>query len=95
MKIAPVAEVKAKLSRFIEQCEEEGPIIVTKNGRPSVVMVPIPDDDEELEHLVLFYNPKFRNIIDSGIGSIEEGGGIEHDEFWKEVRKRSMDRAKR
>ena len=33
MKIAPVADVKARLSSYLEQVEN-GPVIITKNGRP-------------------------------------------------------------
>ncbi|RPJ19379.1 MAG: type II toxin-antitoxin system Phd/YefM family antitoxin, partial [Chloroflexi bacterium] len=33
MKIAPLAEVKTKLSAYIEHAEKEGPIVITRNGK--------------------------------------------------------------
>ena len=36
MKIAQLAEVKARFSSYVEECEE-GPVVVMKNGRPKAV----------------------------------------------------------
>jgi len=33
MKIAPVADVKARLSAYLEECETEGRVIITRNGK--------------------------------------------------------------
>ena len=43
MKIAPVADVKARFSSYLEQ-SEKGPIIVTKNGRPVAALVAVGDE---------------------------------------------------
>ncbi len=32
MKIAPLAEVKSKLSAYLDECKTEGPIVITRNG---------------------------------------------------------------
>jgi len=61
MNIAPMAEVKARFNKYIKQCEE-GPIVVTKNGRPAAVLVSI-SDDEELERFVLAYTPSVKLSI--------------------------------
>lgn len=63
MKIAPLAEVKAQFSRYIEECER-GPIVVTRNGRPVAVIVSA-GDDEELERLVLGHTPALRRLLQS------------------------------
>jgi prevent-host-death family protein len=84
MKIAPVAEVKAQFSRYLEQ-SEKGPVIVTKNGRPVAVIVSVADE-EELERLVLAHTPKFRRLLDAAERRIRRGGGIKHQDFWKSVR---------
>ena len=47
MKIAPVAEIKARFSSYLKQ-SERGPVIVTKNGRPVAVLVSVTDEDELL-----------------------------------------------
>ena len=80
MKIAPIAEIKARFSKYLEHCEE-GPIIVTKNGRPTAVLVSIPDEDE-LERFILAYTPKFRQLLDSAFERIKKQGGIKHKDFW-------------
>ena len=33
MRIAPLADVKARLSAYVEQCETDGPVVITRNGR--------------------------------------------------------------
>lgn len=80
MKIAPVADVKAHLSAYIERCKE-GPVIVTKNGRPVAVLVSILED-EELERFVLAHTPRFRKLLDAAEKRIQETGGLKHDDFW-------------
>jgi len=83
MKIAPVAEVKARFSAYVKAITE-GPIVVTRYGKPVAVLLSV-EDEEELERLVLAYTPKFRGILDMARQQIREGGGIGHDEFWGEV----------
>jgi len=84
MKIAPVADVKARFSSYLEQCAD-GPIIITKNGRPKAVLVAV-SDEEELERLILAYTPRFKALLDSAYERIREGGGIKHEEFWGQER---------
>ncbi len=86
MKIAPVADVKARFSNYLKQCAD-GPIIVTKNGRPTAVLVSV-SDEEELERLVLAHTPKFMNLLDSAYARVKKGRGIKHAEFWRKVTKK-------
>ena len=81
MKVAPVAEVKARLSHYLKVCAA-GPVIVTKNGRPAAALVAV-SDEEELERLVLAHTPRFMAILDSAKRRIRKGKGIKHDDFWK------------
>ena len=83
MKIAPVTEVKARFSAYLKRCEE-GPVIITKNGRPAAVLIAVPDDDE-LERLILAHTPRFRRFLAAVRGRIQETGGIEHKAFWQSV----------
>ena len=50
MKIASVADVKAKLSGYIE-ASKAGPVIVTKNGKPAAVLLSM-EDEEEIERAI-------------------------------------------
>ena len=83
MKIAPVAEVKARFSRYLEE-SEQGPIVVTKNGRPVAAIVAVTEEDE-LERLILAHTPKFRRLLEAAERRIKKTGGINHKEFWESV----------
>jgi len=83
MKIAPVAEVKARFSAYLKAAVE-GPVVVTRYGKPVAVLLSM-EDEEELERLVLAYSSKFRAIMDTARQQIRETDGIEHEEFWRQV----------
>ncbi|HSJ53201.1 MAG TPA: type II toxin-antitoxin system Phd/YefM family antitoxin [Anaerolineae bacterium] len=83
MKIAPVADVKAQFSAYL-RASTEGPVVVTRHGKPVAVLLSIEDEDE-LERLVLAYTPKFQGILEAAREQIRETGGIGHEEFWQEM----------
>ena len=83
MKITPVAKMKAHLSAYLKE-SENGPIIVTKNGKPVAVLLGI-TDEEEIERLVLAYSPRFQAILTHGRQQIQKTGGIAHNDFWQEI----------
>ena len=81
MKIASVADVKARLSFYLKE-SQEGPVIVTRNGKAVAVLLAVTDEDE-LERLVLAHSPKFRAVLEKSRRQIEKTGGISHDAFWR------------
>ena len=83
MKIASVADVKARLSAYLKE-SENGPVVVTRNGKAVAVLLAVTDDDE-LERLLLAHSPKFQATLDKSRRQIEATGGIPHDVFWREV----------
>src|SRR2546421_11222937 len=83
MKIASVADVKARLSAYLKE-SQQGPVVVTRNGKAVAVLLAVTDDDE-LERLVLAHSPKFQALLDKSRRQIEETGGIPHEQFWREV----------
>jgi prevent-host-death family protein len=83
MKIASVAEVKAKFSAYVK-ASQEGPVIVTRNGKPIAVLLAMEDEDE-IERLILAYSPKFREILQMARQQIREKGGIKHTDFWQDI----------
>src|SRR5215471_18744406 len=93
MKIASVADVKARLSAYLKETHA-GPVIVTRNGKPVAVLLAVTDEDE-LERLVLAHSPKFQAILDKSRRQIEETGGIPHDIFWREVEAESRENTKK
>lgn len=83
MKIASIADVKARFSAYLK-ASQEGPVIVTRNGRPIAVLLSM-EDEEEIERLILAYSPKFQEILQIARKQIGESGGIKHKEFWESV----------
>jgi prevent-host-death family protein len=83
VKIASVSDVKAKFSGYIK-ASEEGPVVVTKNGKPVALLLSV-KDEEEIERLLLAYSPKFKNIMHVAERQVREGNGIKHDDFWRET----------
>lgn len=83
MKIASVAEVKARFSAYLKETEQ-GAVVVTRNGRPVAALVAVHDDDE-LERLVLAHSPRLQAILASSRRQICQGEGIRHEDFWREV----------
>jgi prevent-host-death family protein len=88
MKIAPLADVKARLSAYVEECESEGPIVITRNGKAVAVLI-APQDDEDLERIVLGRSPRFRAMLDRSRRSLAAGKGLSAGEFWTAARKRA------
>jgi len=84
MRIAPLADVKARFSRYVEGCQRE-PVVVTKNGRPAAVLVAAPQDEMELERVVLANTPRFRELLNAAGRRLARGGALSHAEFWSRV----------
>ena len=83
MNIAPLADVKARFSEYIKKTQE-GPVVVTKNGRAVAVLLGIHDEDD-LERILLAASPKFQALLDEAEQRIQQTGGLEHEAFWKAV----------
>ena len=74
MRMASVADVKARLSTYLKETQE-GPVIVTRNGKAVAVLVAVTDEDE-LERLVLAYSPKFQALLDKSRRRFTRPGGF-------------------
>jgi prevent-host-death family protein len=81
MRIASLADVKARLSAYIDQCQDDGPIVITRNGKPVAVLL-TPEDDDDLERIILARSPKFQALLQKSERSIQNGQGLSEDEFW-------------
>ena len=86
MKIAPLADVKAHLSAYIDQSRTDGPVVITRNGKPAAVLV-VPDDDDDLKGLVLSRSPRFQAMLNRSRASIQVGRGLSGQEFWEVIEK--------
>lgn len=83
MKIASVADVRSKFSAYIKETEQ-GPVIVTRNGKPVAVLVSVSDEDE-IERLIMAYSPKFQGVLAEAEQQVRDDKGIKHDAFWQEI----------
>jgi prevent-host-death family protein len=62
MKVIPLSEAKAKLSRYGQLCHDE-PIVVTVNGKPSFQLVPLEEDDDLIDRLIEDH-PSFGKLLE-------------------------------
>ena len=93
MKIASVADVKARLSAYLKE-SQAGPVVVTRNGKAVAVLLAVTDDDE-LERLILAHSPKFQALLDKSRRQIDETGGVPHEQFWCEVADENNEKARK
>ena len=91
MRIAPLADVKARLSAYLDECGVEGPVVITRNGKAAGVLL-VPYDDEDLERLLLGRSPRFQALLDRSRQSIKKGKGLSEKSFWEAVRQRAQAR---
>ena len=72
MRIAPLADVKARLSAYLDECGVEGPVVITRNGKAAAVLL-VPYDDDDLERLMLGRSPRFQRRFPQGPNSSQGG----------------------
>jgi prevent-host-death family protein len=91
MRIAPLADVKARLSAYLDECGVEGPVVITRNGKAVAVLL-APYDDDDLERLLLGRSPRFQAVLNRSRKSIKNGKGLTERAFWAAVRVRARER---
>jgi prevent-host-death family protein len=88
MRIAPLADVKARLSAYVDKCGVEGPVVITRNGKAVAVLL-TPYDDDDLERLMLGRSPRFQALLNRSRQSIQDGKGLSEKDFWEAVQKQA------
>lgn len=78
MKIAALADVKAHLSAYVDECESEGPVVITRNGKAAAVLL-APKDDDDLERLILAHSRPFQHLLEKSRRNLKAGKGVPHD----------------
>jgi prevent-host-death family protein len=91
MRIAPLADVKARLSAYVDQCATDGPVVITRNGKAVAVLL-APADDDDLEGLLLARSPRFQAMLNQSRQSVKAGRGLSRDAFWSSVAERAEDK---
>jgi prevent-host-death family protein len=83
MKIASLTEAKTHFSAYVK-ASAQGPVIVTRNGKPVAVLVAV-NDEEELERLLMAHSPRLQALLNATRQRIQAGEGIPSEQFWAEV----------
>jgi prevent-host-death family protein len=92
MKIASVADVKAKFSAYVK-ASDLGPVVITRNGKAVAAIISMTDED--IERLLMSYSPKLRAILGAARRRIQNGQGVGHDDFWQQVQSNARPKAHR
>ena len=76
----PYTTLRANLATQIDRvCEDHEPIVVTRKGSPSVVMISLEDYEAVDETAYLLRSPKNVRRIFESILELEAGGGTERE----------------
>ncbi len=92
MKIASVADIKARLSEYIK-ATDQGPVVITRNGKAVAAIISLADEDD-LERVMLSFSPKLRGLLADSRARIAKGERLSSQQFWKEMNGRGRGRRK-
>ncbi|MBI3800332.1 MAG: type II toxin-antitoxin system Phd/YefM family antitoxin [Deltaproteobacteria bacterium] len=73
MKIETIRAVKAKLNQVVADLPETGSVVITRNGKPCAVLLPV-TEETDLEALLLSHNKRFWELFDRSVKSGEHRG---------------------
>lgn len=79
MKVENIKEVKARFNRIVSELPTEGSVIITKNGRPCALLMPM-TKDTDLEVVALSQNKRFWKLYDSAVEKANKEGWTPLDE---------------
>jgi prevent-host-death family protein len=83
VKTASAARIAAKFDDYLEASREQ-PVLVTRNGKPVAVLLAV-KDKAEAEQLADRRPRSLRSVFEEAHEQLQKGGGIPHDQFWREV----------
>jgi prevent-host-death family protein len=87
-----VADMKAHFDAHLK-ASEQGPVIVTRNGKPVAVLLAAGDEDD-LERLMMSHNLKLQKMLDAAKKRMRAGAGIPHETFWQQVNSQTAKKSK-
>ncbi|MGH7804593.1 MAG: type II toxin-antitoxin system Phd/YefM family antitoxin [Candidatus Binatia bacterium] len=73
MKIEAIRVVKARLNEIVSKLPDDGSVIITKNGRPCAVLMPV-TEETDLEVVALSQNKRFWKLFDAAHERAESEG---------------------
>jgi prevent-host-death family protein len=84
MKTIPLVDIKEPLNTYVKEVQNQGPIVITSNGKAIAVLI-APIDDDDLESLLLSHSSELQNVLNQSRQSIKIGQGLTADTFWERV----------
>ncbi len=83
MKTASATRIAARFNDYLEASREQ-PVLITRNGKPVAVLLAV-QDKAEAKRLAVGRSRSLRSIFEEAHEQIRKGGGIPHDQFWRQV----------
>jgi prevent-host-death family protein len=83
VKTASAAKIAAQFNDYLKASREQ-PVLITRNGKPVAMLLAV-QDKAEAEQLAVSRSRSLRTIFEEAHEQIQKGGGIPHDQFWREV----------
>jgi PHD/YefM family antitoxin component YafN of YafNO toxin-antitoxin module len=93
VRVASVTEVGADFGGYLK-ASEEGPVVVTRNGKPVAVLLRT-CGQEDLERLLMGHSPTLQTILEAARKRFRSGASIPHEAFWKEIEAEDANRGKK
>lgn len=82
MTTIPLADAKARLSSVMDEVRDtHDRVVITRNGRPEVVMMSVDDLESIEETLAVLSTPGLSEKLDDAAGEIEAGDYLTADEI--------------
>ena len=79
MEVTSYSAARANLARAMQRvCDDHAPLVITRRGEPSVVMLSLDDFNALEETAHLLRSPANAQRLLSAIASLEAGSGQEH-----------------
>jgi prevent-host-death family protein len=79
VRVENIKEVKARFNRIVRELPTEGSVIITKNGRPCALLMPM-TKDTDVEVVALSQNKRFWKLYDSAVEKANKEGWTPLDE---------------
>jgi prevent-host-death family protein len=81
MKFANIKELQKDASGIINRVEKGEDVIITKKGKPTAVIYPLPED--AIEDYLIMHSPAIRKKIEEGLKDAREGRVIPIEDLLK------------
>jgi prevent-host-death family protein len=76
VKVENIKQVKARFNRIVKDLATEGSLVITRNGRPCAVLMPL-TEDSDLEVIALSQNKRFWKLFDAAVAKADKQGWTE------------------